>query len=147
MKRLHDSSISAKLKLLGTLTAGIALCLACVAFVMNDVSTTKAAMVEHVSTLADVLGGNCIAALTFNDPKAANEVLSSLRFEPTIRMAVVYDRQGRPFATYRSSEVPSLPEKQSSPGVAQTLTPPECRCQFGAPLSVRWDAANRRRDS
>jgi signal transduction histidine kinase len=119
MKKLRDSSISAKLKLLGTLTAGIALFLACIMFVMNDVSTTKVAMVEHVETLADVLGGNCIAALTFNDPKAASEVLASLRFEPSIRVAVVFDRQGHPFATYQREDngvaLPS-PDAAARPG-------------------------------
>ncbi len=104
MKRLRDSSIRAKLNLLGTMTAGIALILACVMFVMNDVSATKHAMVQHLNTLAEVLGGNCIAALTFNDAKAANDVLASLRFEPTIHFAVVYDRHGRPFATYNTEE-------------------------------------------
>jgi len=102
MKKLRDSSIRAKLNLLGTLTAGIALILACIMFVMNDVSATKEAMVQHLNTLADVLGSNCIAALTFNDSKAANDVLASLRFEPSIHVAVVYDRRGHPFATYKS---------------------------------------------
>jgi two-component system NtrC family sensor kinase len=102
VKKLRDSSIRAKLNLLGTLTAGIALTLACVMFVMNDVSATKDAMVQHLNTLADVLGSNCIAALTFNDPKAATDVLASLQFEPTIHVAVVYDRHGHPFATYKS---------------------------------------------
>jgi two-component system, NtrC family, sensor kinase len=118
MKKLRDSSISAKLKLLGTLTAGIALSLACSMFVMNDVSTTKVAMVEHVETLADVLGGNCIAALTFNDPKAASDVLASLRFEPSIRIGAVFDRQGRPFATYRKEQ--SEAALPSSDAVART---------------------------
>jgi C4-dicarboxylate-specific signal transduction histidine kinase len=40
--------------------------------------------------------------LTFNDSKAANDVLASLRFEPSIHVAVVYDRRGHPFATYKS---------------------------------------------
>jgi two-component system, NtrC family, sensor kinase len=102
MKKLRDSSIRAKLNLLGTLTAGIALILACIMFVMNDVSATKDAMVQHLNTLADVLGSNCIAALTFSDSKAANEVLASLRFEPSIHVAVVYDRKGQPFATYKT---------------------------------------------
>ncbi|HUE14522.1 MAG TPA: ATP-binding protein [Planctomycetaceae bacterium] len=114
MKRLQDSSIRAKLILLGTLTAGIALILACIMFVMNDVSATKDAMVQHLNTLADVLGGNCIAALTFNDSKAANDVLASLRFEPTIHVAVVYDRQGHPFATYKSeADGVAMPSSQA----------------------------------
>src|SRR3984893_6300356 len=104
MKRLRDSSIRAKLNLLGTMTAGIALILACVMFVMNDVSATKQAMVQHLNTLADVLGGNCIAALTFNDAKAANEVLASLRFEPMIHVAAVSDRRGERFALYKNAE-------------------------------------------
>jgi two-component system NtrC family sensor kinase len=104
MSLLKNLSIRAKLNLLGTLTAAMALLLACIMFVMNDVSATKAAMVQHLSTLADVLGGNCIAALTFNDPKAADEVLASLRFEPMIHVAGVFDRQGKRFAAYENQE-------------------------------------------
>ncbi|HXY37196.1 MAG TPA: ATP-binding protein [Planctomycetaceae bacterium] len=134
MKRLRDSSISAKLKLVGTLTAGIALFLACSMFVMNDASTTKVAMVQHVVTLADVLGGNCIAALTFNDPKAASDVLASLRFEPSIRVGVVFDRQGRPFATYqREQNGGALPSSDAAarPGYAFR---PDRTLQIVAPI-------------
>ncbi len=134
MPRLRDSSISAKLKLLGTLTAGIALFLACIMFVMNDASTTKEAMVEHVVTLADVLGGNCIAALTFNDPKAAGDVLASLRFEPSIRVGVVFDRQGRPFATYqnaKSAAAPPASDTTAHPGHAFL---PDRTLQIVAPI-------------
>ena len=102
MNRLKNLSIRSKLNLLGTLTAALALLLACILFVMNDVSATKAAMVQHLSTLADVLGGNCIAALTFNDPKAANDVLASLHYEPMIHVAGVFDRQGTRFAAYEN---------------------------------------------
>lgn len=102
MNPLRDTSIRAKLNMLGTLTAAMALFLACILFVMNDVSATKAAMVQHLSTLADILGGNCAATLTFNDPKAANEALASLRFEPMIQVARVFDRRGELFATYET---------------------------------------------
>src|SRR5260221_7311827 len=102
MRRLRDISIRTKLNLLVTLTAGIALALACAMFVTNDTRATKASLVQHLSTVADVVGGNCIAALTFDDPKAANDVLASLRFEPTIHFACVYDRRGQTFATYQT---------------------------------------------
>ncbi|MDB5340129.1 MAG: zraS 2 [Planctomycetaceae bacterium] len=114
MKQLRDSSIRTKLNLLGTVTAGIALCLACVTFVISDASASKAMMVEHLRTLADVLGSNCVAALTFDDPKAANDVLTSLKFEPTILAGGVYDHNGLPFATYGSTS----PKLALSPGTA-----------------------------
>src|SRR5688500_1576056 len=103
MKRLRDSSIRTKLNLMATVTAGIALCLACVMFVANDASAAKTTMVEHLGTLADMLGSNCVAAITFDDPKAANDVLASLQFEPTILAAGVYDRTGQFFATYETT--------------------------------------------
>jgi signal transduction histidine kinase len=118
MNLLKDLSIRAKLNLLGTLTAAMALLLACTMFVMNDVSATKDAMVQHLSTLADVLGGNCVAALTFNDPKAADDVLASLRFEPMIHVAGVFDNKGRRFAVYENRDFAfSLP---SADAIAQS---------------------------
>src|ERR1700730_12769601 len=100
MNLLRNLSLRAKLNLLGTLTAAMALFLACIMFVMNDVSATKAAMVQHLSTLADLLGGNCIAALTFNDPKAADDVLASLRFEPMFHVAGVCRLQALPLSAF-----------------------------------------------
>ncbi len=76
-------------------------------------------MVQHVRTLADVLGGNCVAALTFDDPKAANEVLASLRFERIIQDAVVSDHTGKNFAAYNhdgQATVPLPPEVGAEPG-------------------------------
>lgn len=114
MTVLRHLSIKAKLNLLGTVTAAMALLLACTMFVMNDVAATKAAMVQHLSTLADVLGGNCVAALTFNDAKAASDVLGSLRFEPMIHVAGVFDAQGQRFAEYPNADsVFSLPSAGS----------------------------------
>lgn len=101
MNFFRNLSIRAKLNLLGTLTAAIALLMACILFVANDVAATKSAMARHLTTLAEVLGDNCIAALTFNDANAATDVLSSMQFEPTVRVAGVFDRQGQRFAVYQ----------------------------------------------
>ncbi|MDB5391096.1 MAG: zraS 2 [Planctomycetaceae bacterium] len=114
MKQLRDSSIRTKLNLFGTVTAGIALCLACVTFVISDVSAAKAAMVKHLITLADILGSNCIAALTFDDSNAAKDVLASLQFEPTILAASVYDHKGQQFSSYETSTSASiLPQSET----------------------------------
>ncbi|HEY2251986.1 MAG TPA: ATP-binding protein [Planctomycetaceae bacterium] len=103
MNILKHLSIRAKLNALGMLTAGTALLLACLVFVLNDVSATKTGMVQHLSALADVLGGNCAAALTFDDSKAAGDLLTSLRFEPAVRFGCIFDRHGREFAMFPGS--------------------------------------------
>ena len=49
---------------------------------------------------ARVLAENASAALAFGDQKAAGELLQSLRNSPDILVAALYDKNGRPFATY-----------------------------------------------
>ena len=51
-----------------------------------------------------MLGANSTAALTFDDPAAAKELLKSLELQPTIRYACVFNAKGRVFAAYRSKE-------------------------------------------
>ncbi len=42
------------------------------------------------------------AALAFSDSDAATEILASLRHDPLISSAILYDQQNRPFATYNN---------------------------------------------
>jgi two-component system, sensor histidine kinase and response regulator len=50
---------------------------------------------------AKVLAENVSAALAFADTKAASELMQSLRNSPEILLAVLYDGDGRPFASHR----------------------------------------------
>jgi signal transduction histidine kinase len=109
MKPLRDFSIKAKLSLLGMLTAATALVLACLLFVVNDLSATQTAIVQRQTSLARILGANCAAALTVNDSKAADDVLTSLQHEPMIQAAVVFNRRGERFAAY---ETPGSPYRK-----------------------------------
>src|SRR5207249_3516047 len=74
------------------------------AFVVNDVRMIKSSMTERVSALAEVMGANSAAALSFDDPSTAGEVLASLRQEPTIVSACIYDAAGQVVATYGAAE-------------------------------------------
>src|SRR2546427_7647851 len=55
---------------------------------------------HDLETLAEVLGSNSTAALTFNDPAAAREVLQSLSAKEHIMAAGLYRSDGVIFATY-----------------------------------------------
>jgi len=100
MKSFRDQSVKTKLVALLVLTAGVPVVLACAALMVQEARLIRASTVHKLSALADVLGANSAAALTFDDPAAAVETLASLRREPQVTHACIYDRGGRVFATF-----------------------------------------------
>src|ERR1041385_6549451 len=114
MRSLQDISIQRKQMVIIMLTSGIALLLACIGFVTSEMINFRRELTEEMSTIAQVVGNNCTAALDFNEPKSAEESLKALRAETTVVAACVYDRQGKEFAVYRrdSADKSELPEVQ-----------------------------------
>ncbi len=69
---------------------------------------------DILSTQADLLGHTVAPALAFDDPKVASENLNTLKFQPRIRAAAIYNARGGLFATYSAdaaeASFPKLPE-------------------------------------
>ncbi|MCC7373359.1 MAG: PAS domain-containing protein [Verrucomicrobiales bacterium] len=55
---------------------------------------------RDAEAVAHIVGANCTAAISFNDPKAAAEILASLKEKPHVLSAILLLPDGRPFATY-----------------------------------------------
>lgn len=85
---------------LAMMAAITAMGLAATAFVFNDLQMIRKDAIHHLSVLAGVLGANTTAALTFDDREAAEQLLDSLRMQPMVTAALVFDQAGEPFATY-----------------------------------------------
>lgn len=100
MRALTNVSIRRKLTLLGVTTSVLALLLACAAFVLHDAATFQRKLELDLHALADVIGSNSTAALTFDDPAAAREALSALQAEKHVVSACIYGKDGAPFAAY-----------------------------------------------
>src|SRR6266404_2398348 len=100
MRLFQNMSLRRKQTLITMLTSGIVLLLACAAFSIYDVITFRKAMVEHLSTLAEIVGANTSAALDFNDSNSAVETLSALQAQPGIIGACIYGKGGGVFAAY-----------------------------------------------
>ena len=92
-----------------TLISVPALLLASGAFMTYDALSVRATMVGDLQTLAEIIGNNSTAALAFNDPEAATEVLGALRAKPNIVAAYLYTPDGRPFAGYFRDAAPAAP--------------------------------------
>jgi two-component system, NtrC family, sensor kinase len=109
MRSVRDFSITAKLTLLVLLASGVALLLATVCFVLNDISMLRSSMVRQISILAEILSADSEAALNFQDNDRAVEILESLRRQPAVEFACIYNAQGEPFATYRETDAVAAP--------------------------------------
>ena len=83
----------------------LALTLACAGFTVYERASFRATAVSELTTLADMLGANAAASLTFRDRKAAEEILAGLRAESHVLAACLYDDQGVIFGEYRREGV------------------------------------------
>ncbi len=106
-----------KLRLIIMSTVGAALISACAAVSAYDQITSRLKMRDDLGVLAEIVGANSTAALTFGDARAAEELLAGLKAKPHLTAAILYLNDGRPFASYRSnpdSILPPLPSRTGS---------------------------------
>jgi signal transduction histidine kinase/CheY-like chemotaxis protein len=107
MSFFRDSSIQRKLTFVVLCTSLLGLSLACLGFEVYERVGFRAAMTSELAALADTLGANTAASLTFNDHQSARDVLAALRAEPHIVAGCLYDKRGTIFAEYLRSDVGS----------------------------------------
>ena len=97
---LRDRPIKRKLMSLILLTCGAVLAVTCGTFLTYELVTFRGTMVRNSSTLAQVIANNSAAALAFDTPRQATEVLQAFAAEPHIVAAALYDTNGTLFARY-----------------------------------------------
>jgi len=102
----RDATIRQKLILTVMVTAGLALLLACTAFIAYDVITQRRALATRAGTMAEILGIHTAPALTFNDEDAAEETLAALGAERDVVSTCLFDASGELFSSFvRAGEV------------------------------------------
>ncbi|MBP7669462.1 MAG: response regulator [Candidatus Eisenbacteria bacterium] len=95
-----DLSIRRKLNLVIVATSAVVLLLSATAFLSYQTFMKRREMRNTLTTQADIIGANCLAALVFEDPLAAEETLSALTADKRVLNACVYDPRGQIFAVY-----------------------------------------------
>src|SRR5580700_9935845 len=93
-------SVARKLTTNVLITSTATLVAACAAFAVYDYSSARARLVNDVTTIADVVGVNSTAALTFNDAHAAGDTLQALSVNDHILGARLFGLNGTPLAVY-----------------------------------------------
>lgn len=97
---LRDLPIRRKLMTMILGTSGVVLFLTCAAFLAYEVYSFRRSSVQQLSTLGRIVADNSTAALAFDNPDDATEILAALKAERHIAAAALYDAEGRLFARY-----------------------------------------------
>jgi PAS domain S-box-containing protein len=86
------------------------------AFMIYDLVTFRQTMAQNLVTQARTIADNSTAAVAFKNENDAANVLSSLRSDPHIIAAAIYDAQGKLFVKYPASipdaDLPAAPQSR-----------------------------------
>ncbi|HEY5297355.1 MAG TPA: ATP-binding protein [Verrucomicrobiae bacterium] len=140
MTQPHQSSIKSKLMTVIMLASITVLLMTVVAFMFYDLVTFRQNMERNLSTEARIIAENSTASLAFKNENDAASILASLRNEPHIIAAAIYDAQGNLFVKYPAHlSAAALPRKPQNPGYEfqkSHLTIFEPVIQAGVPLGT-----------
>jgi signal transduction histidine kinase/DNA-binding NarL/FixJ family response regulator len=104
LRLFSNVSIKRKLTILAMICSGVALMTACAMFLAFDVVMCREDLTKSVQIHAAIAGQNSMAALSFNDANDARQTLLSLRADPHVVCACIYDADGKVFATYAPAQ-------------------------------------------
>jgi two-component system sensor histidine kinase/response regulator len=99
--RYRNLAVKHKLRLIILFAVVAALIPASIGVVAYDQVAARREMRSDLDVLAEMVGSNSTAAVTFGDRRAAEELLSGLKAKKHIVTAVIYSDDGKPFANYR----------------------------------------------
>ncbi len=103
MKGFADIPIAKKLVSIMLATTVAALLIASIMQAATEGIAYREDIVQNLSTIADVIGANSSAAITFDDQQLANQVLRSLKAEPSILAGHIFDIDGNLMATFTAA--------------------------------------------
>ncbi|MDQ6861009.1 MAG: PAS domain-containing protein, partial [Verrucomicrobiota bacterium] len=98
--RLRDIPIQRKLTLVILITSSFALLLMGSALITYELGTFRRSLQVNVDVLGQIIGSNSTAALAFDDPKNAQEILHALAAEKQVTAAAIYGADGAIFASF-----------------------------------------------
>jgi signal transduction histidine kinase len=102
-------SIRTKFTIVILLTTFSALAVTGASLVFYDLRTYEQRSADDLLTQAEILGRASAPALSFDDPKTANENLALLKARPRILVGAIYNARGKRVAEYQRTGTPAQP--------------------------------------
>lgn len=94
--------IKRQVVLIALTTTTLGLVVALMLLVYSELETTARAMQDNANVLTRLVGVNSTAAVSFQDPEAAQEIINALGSAPDVIAATLRTPEGRVFAEYHS---------------------------------------------
>jgi hypothetical protein len=113
----RNLSLARKLTAIGVATSTTAVVVACALVLVYDVSSSRDRVGRDAGLLADVVGANSTAALTFGDAVAAGDTLRATAINGHILDARLFTRDGLRLATYARPGFRLIPSPTDDPAV------------------------------
>jgi two-component system cell cycle sensor histidine kinase/response regulator CckA len=113
MKRIVDYSIRSKLTIIVMTATCVALFVAVAALGYFEALGIRDQLRADAVTSAQIVANNSTAALSFEDPKSAAEILDALRADRHLGAAVIYNQAGQRLASYQRPGWASPPSPAS----------------------------------
>jgi signal transduction histidine kinase len=105
------------------LISGMVIFITCITFLTYQFFTSKKNVLEKTSAIGKIISANSTAALAFQSPDDAKEILAALKAEPHIIAAALYDKSGNLFSYYPAdADKSSFPVKPGAEGYRFTLS-------------------------
>lgn len=114
-------SVRGKLLRVVMLTTLVALLITGIAMLTNDLTAYRLSWARDLTTEADILTLATAPALAFDDKEVARQDLAALRVRPGLRVAALYDVNGKLYAQYVASGE-QLPPPSIAPQRLRTLS-------------------------
>ncbi len=108
-------SIKNKLVLIMMLSIFIAVLSACAVIFSYEWIAHRQQIVANLSVEAVMFGNNSSAALSFNDPEDAKEIIGALKEKESIVMAALFQKDGSLFATYHRNGAENIITPEPEP--------------------------------
>jgi hypothetical protein len=116
-RSIRPRSIRQKLVTIVMSTTLAALVVSVGSVVAYDLRSYQRALLNDLSTQAELVGHMTSVALAFDDARLARENLALLRIRPSVRAAALYDEHGKLFASYvADGDTVALPARPGKAG-------------------------------
>ena len=123
MNFFRNLSLLHKQMLLMLTTATAALALGFGGFLYKETTLFPESLLGSLVTRATVIGSVSSAALEFDDPKAAMEIIGALRTDRNMLSAALYSKTGVPLASFRRANEPKATIPPQLSGQGQEILP------------------------
>jgi signal transduction histidine kinase/DNA-binding response OmpR family regulator len=132
MRLLPQKSIRAKLMMLATASGCVALTLACLGFMSNDVRLMHDGKMQQMASQAELLGLSSSEALAVKDQAAAGQLLEAIKIHSSIDSAILFDGRGERLAELLPGN--DQPDPPVSPELLGFRYDPQGRLEYVHPV-------------